>query len=151
MKKTLIAFAAVLLAACVTVPSDAPPYRPAPMAEAGSGTLYIYRTGNPRSIRAPDILVNGKLLVEPPFGAYTWSHYPAGSYRIQVKWAADVTTPNLDFNIDIRAGEDYYLRLTDTFRAEGNLWKFATKADRVPKIQAETELTACCRYVKPRI
>jgi hypothetical protein len=71
------------LSACVTIPCDASAYSRAPPAQGGKAHLYFFRQGAFPTKRVPAVLVDGKLIFEPPEGAYTVVALSAGTHVVK--------------------------------------------------------------------
>jgi Protein of unknown function (DUF2846) len=155
LSQTLLFISVAGLAACASLPTDAPPYSQAPTAPEGYATIYFYRVGAYPTLRKPDVLVSGKRVYEPPELAYTWIHAKAGERQIGVEWASDTKWPRVDVKQAIASGATYYIKISGSFENKG-VTSYNTithilgsSARLVPTKEAEVELANCCKYVKP--
>lgn len=153
MQKLLMLLFLVLFATgCTSIPKGAPAYSPAPAASTGDGILYIYRLGAYPTLRTPEILINGKTVINLPEKAYTWVYLSQGKHKVTVDWAWDTGWPDLDFDIPIEAGKEHYLKLSGSFDAHfGALertWTMGSKAGYESKNEAEAELISCCKFIE---
>ncbi len=139
----------IVITACTSIPTDAPIYSKAPDANYGFATLYIYRLGNPESVRTPDIILKEKVVAKLPTGAYTWLHVPIGKYPVKIRWGFMNDTPDLDFDIVVENGQEYFLRVKDEVAINSEEAILSIESGYVLKNMAVQELEACCKYVSP--
>ncbi|GAA5215225.1 hypothetical protein ACFSJ3_01805 [Corallincola platygyrae] len=162
MKFFTVLFLIATLSGCAsTIPDDAPAYSPAPPSPDGSGTLYIFRMKTDRSTEwVPQIYVERDMVTPLPAGAYTNIYLPEGKYRVRVVWPEKAYTPDLDFPIEVAAGEELYLSLKEQKRKVGALQKsklrpadllyeYSNRAQFTEKKIAVLQLKECCRYLEP--
>lgn len=146
----LCAVAMMLTGACATIPSDAPPFSRAAAAPAGLENLYIYRQGAYPTMRSPIVRINGKEIVSPPEGSYTVVPITPGTHTVLVEWSWDTGWPNLDFPIEVKPGESFYMKISGSFEQSGLNYRAGSSASQVEPVAAETEMKTCCRYIRPR-
>ena len=136
---------------CAAIPSDAPAYVRATSAPAGLENVYIYRKGAYPTLRSPIIRVNTKEIVSPPEGSYTVFPIVPGVHTVTVEWSWDTGWPNLDFPIEVKPGESFFLKLSGSFdQVSGSTYSAGSVAQQVEPAAAEAEMAKCCRYIRPR-
>jgi hypothetical protein len=147
MKATLL-LSAFVLAACATLPSNAPPFSLAPKADAGKGLVYVYRVGAYPTRRSPDVMIDKRPLFSPPEKAYTWVHLPVGLHRVTVEWASDIGCSDSVKVVEVAGGEPLFIKLSGSFEQTGVLSsKIESKLTRIPPAEAVRDLHGCCRYL----
>ncbi|HEY0157392.1 MAG TPA: hypothetical protein VGF28_08920 [Thermoanaerobaculia bacterium] len=150
MKRLSFVFVTLALAACATVPANAPTYRRAPAAPPGKANLYIYRIGAYPTLREPTISVDGKVIFTPPEGAYTVVALEEGQHELKVDWAWDTRWPDLKLPLEIQS-RDLYMKISGSFTRSGlNDYEAGSYAFAVEQAVAEREIAACCRFLAPR-
>lgn len=154
----LVLACTMTLISCVTLPQDAPGYAAAPVplaAPAGYATVYIYRIGARPVKRAPDVLVSGMKVWEPPEQAFTWAHVKAGKRQFKLDWASDTGSPDTDVVLELQAGQTYHVRVSGARPSApaGHYaaWYGDANVHLVSRLDAERELAACCKFMKPLV
>lgn len=138
----------IFMNSCVTIPKDAPPYTRVDNPPTGYTHVYFYRPPRPL-LFVPSVLVDDKLIFEPPSGSYTLITLPAGSHTVNIKWDwAD--NPDLEFPIDLIAGDSIYIKILTTHEQHGFTLIYGSVAQPVPQDEAEKDLIQCCRYIAPK-
>jgi hypothetical protein len=155
--KALSISTAFLLASCTTIPSDAPPFTPAPAAPNGYATLYFYRLGAQPYGKELRVNVDGMRVLEMPEKAYTYMYVKEGTHTVLTDWnnlpLAPMPYSSATFTLDAKVGESYYLRqVTDTSIASGSVFSPALFSHRsaivsLPSVRGSSELKACCRLM----
>jgi hypothetical protein len=146
--RAILAFCALFLSACATVPSDAPPYTRAADPPNGQNNVYIYRLGAYPYLRSPMIRINGADILSAPERSYTVIALPYGEHQVQVDWASDTGWPDLKFPIKVTEGEPLFLKVSGSYSGGGTVAGSMVLA--VEPEHAENELRQCCRYMSPR-
>lgn len=140
----------MMVCGCTTIPQDAPPYSPAPMANDDKGILYMYRLRDDYpTARAPNILIDNKQIFEPWVGAYTWIYLSPGTHKVKVDWPWDSGWPDLDFEVDIVSQKEHFLKISGSFQQSFSGFTMGSKASYIDKNIAETELNECCKFIIP--
>jgi hypothetical protein len=99
------------LAACASVPLDAPPYTRAPAPPPGSSHLYVYRPASSYpSARSPSIVVGDKVFGSLPVGGYTLITLPPGTHRVKIDWPRDLPWPDLELDVTLPDQGSAYLK-----------------------------------------
>jgi len=146
-----VAILALALTACATISENAPPYSPAPPPDQGSAIIYLYRVGAYPKLRTPGVYVDDRKIFDPPEKAYTWTYASEGRHNILIDWMWDTGAPDLKFNIDLKSGEAYYIKISGSFESKwlvfATLMKTGSSAKLIPRPEAEKELYECCRYL----
>jgi hypothetical protein len=137
------------LSACASVPSDAPGYSRLADPDGGYSHLYFYRLGAYPKLRTPSVLVDSKLIFDPPEGAYTVITLPAGVHAIKIDWAADTGWPDLEFSVTLNDRGFHYLKITGSSEVIGNKLRMGSRVVRMSQDEAEREIRECCRYIAP--
>jgi hypothetical protein len=155
--KTLSISIAFILASCTSIPSDAPPFTPAPTAPDGYATVYFYRLGAQPYGKELRVNVNGKRVLEMPENAYTYVYVKAGTHTVLTDWYNPPLAPmpysSAAFTLEAKAGETYYLRqITDTSIAPSSflgptLFSHRSAIIPLPAARGSSELKACCRLM----
>lgn len=144
-------FSALCLGACASVPSSAPKYSRAPDPPASSANVYIYRIGAYPTLRTPAVQIDGVPIFDPPEKAYTVVPIKGGAHEFVINWAWDTGWPDLKFPLPVTAGTRMYVKISGSFESTGGgNYEAGSIARLVPEAQAEAEILACCRYIKPR-
>jgi hypothetical protein len=157
-RAAVLAVCGAAAVACATIPASAPPYSRAPDPGAGMANVYIYRTGlqgNCQKIGAPALFVDGHAIYNLVDGAYTVVPLPSGTHKLRV-WASGAC-PDLEFYLDVGAGQSQYVRFSGSYGSEsvpyargglpGAAWVARARADQVAEPAAERELAECCRFL----
>ena len=147
MKQVLLALALGMLGACATIPSDAPPFRPAADAPAGMANLYVYRSGAYPYLRGITLTIDGREYATFAEGAYVVVPVGMGSHEMRVSWPLDVLIPPLRIPIEIPDEGPYYLKITS--HPEG-LGAVVVEVLPLPRTVAEQEMRRCCRLIPIR-
>jgi hypothetical protein len=143
-----------LLAACASIPANAPAYSRAPDAADGRTNVYVYR----RQVDGENLCTKARLRTlfvdgRPAFdllpGAYTFLSLGAGQHRLQLRSSG---CPEGEFYLHVEGGRSRYVRVRDSrivvtlpngLTASG----IETVAEEIAEPIAESELQACRRYV----
>ena len=152
VKTTSLVLALVVLlglSACASVPSDAPAYRRLSDPDGGNSHLYFYRLGAYPKLRTPSVLVDSKLVFDPPEGAYTVVTLPAGMHTVKIDWSADTGWPDLEFQVTLQDRISHYLKITGSSEMIGTSIRAGSRVVRMPQNEAEKEIRECCRYIPP--
>ena len=131
------------------IPLGAPPYSPAPEAPAGFSNIYLYRAGAYPTQRSPVINIDGKRVLSPPEGSYSVLPLAEGVHAIEVNWSDDTGWPDLDFSLEVKAGETQYLKLSGGYSYDSQQSTMGSVVDRMKPDFAIAEMTSCCRYISP--
>lgn len=148
--RTFLLLTVLLLSACASVPTNAPTYARAPEPTPGLSNVYIYRIGAYPTLRAPTVTIDGRVIISPAEKAYTVVALPPGAHEVFVNWAWDTGWPDLRFTIDVEADKPLYLKISGSFENRGATFVAGSSTKQVPQAVAEREITACCRYVRPK-
>jgi hypothetical protein len=146
----VVAYAALNLVGCATVPSSAPAYQREAAAQGDLVNVYIYRVGANPTKRTPTIYVDEKEVFDPPEYSYTVIRLAPGKHSVATKWSWDTGAPNLSFVVEVPKTTSYYLKLTGDFKATGLTYKTTSLARHVEPEVAEAELKNCCKYISNR-
>lgn len=143
-------FALIALSGCGAMPASAPAFVDAPDPGPGLSNVYIYRLGAYPSLRTPALLVDGRRVFRPREQAYTVVALAPGTHQVTLDWAADTGWPDLQFPIEVPAGEPLFLKISGDFTpASGGYYVAESNARRVDAALARAELRDCCRYQAP--
>jgi hypothetical protein len=142
------------LAGCASIPANAPAYSRAPDAGDGRANVYVYRRQVDgenlcTKARKQTLFVDGRPAFDLLPGAYTFVSLGAGSHRLQLLSSG---CPEMEFYVLVEGGQSQYVRIRDSkvvvHLPNGRLVDgLETRAETIAEPIAETELTACCRYV----
>jgi hypothetical protein len=146
----LLVLCALLLSACATLPSDAPPYARAPDPPAGLSNVYVYRLGAYPVLRSPMIRIDGNAILSAPERSYTVIPLEPGAHEFQLEWSWDTGTPNLRFPFKVLEGAPLYLKISGSFEGGYPGFVIGVSVEAIGQARAEAELTRCCRYMSPR-
>lgn len=149
--RTILLSMLLLLGACATVPANAPTYARAPEPAAGLSNVYIYRIGAYPTLRAPTVKIDGRAVISPAEKSYTVAQLAPGVHVVDVNWAWDTGWPDLNFKIDVEADKPLYIKISGSFdNVGGGTYRAGSSAYLVEQAAAEPEITACCKYVRPK-
>lgn len=79
----------------------------APVADANTSVLHIYRTGP--FLFGADIKLNDELLLSLPKNSYTWVSLEPGIHHFEVN--ASAGAPTVHFEENIEAAKEYYIHV----------------------------------------
>lgn len=148
--RALLAVCVLLLSACATIPSDAPPYQRAADPPAGYSNLYIYRLNAYPTLRSPIVRIDGAVITSPPERSYTVLPLPPGPHEFVIDWTWDTGWPDLNFAHELKEGQPLYLRISGSFEPSAGGYVAGSYVHVVEQAVAEAELAKCCRYISPR-
>ena len=87
---------------------------PAPDTAASMSVIYFMRDNVNPSLRNPAILINDQKIGGLPNNSFLWIKVTPGNKLINTKWSWDTGSDNDTVQVDVRAGETYYLILKQT-------------------------------------
>ena len=150
MRLKLMAFGLLtVLAGCTTIPDDAPPYSRAASAPERYQNVYIYRLGAYPTNFTPEVSLDGSKVFDPPEKAYTALVLSEGEHSIHVHWSEMAGWPDVSDFFIVNSGP-VYIKISGSSEVLNMNWmKLGSSVRIVPQAEAESELRACCRYIKP--
>ena len=116
MKKICLVFLTLLMAGCSSTNSSKITYEMSPKGIPDDQTAIIYflrQKVNP-SLGNPNILINDKKVGVLPNNSFFWVKTLPGNKIISTEWSWDTGSDNDTTQVDIKAGEIYYLLLKQT-------------------------------------
>ena len=153
MRFILITGSVLFLAACATIPIDAPLYSRAKDAPPHHQNVYIYRLNAVPILRTPTVSIDGVPVFDPPENAYTVLALPEGLHLLTAKWSWDVGFQRgLVLTFTVTPTEPLYIRISGLCNVAmlgGGGYRLCSSLQIIPQSQAEYELAYCCRYIAP--
>ena len=136
------------LSGCSTTLLEGPKFKPANPPPAGKALVYIYRLNSTPYLLSPDLLINGKKILELANRGYSYVYLKPGDHEIKANWSFASGRKDLQGKIKVEAGKTYFIRThghvyydTITYSSSGYL-------GFVPEDRALGELNKCL-YIKP--
>jgi hypothetical protein len=96
----------LFLTGCV---ATGPLFKPAENVDQDSAVLYVYRLKTwAASVRGAYFYINDVNVFDLNTDGYSWVSLPAGKYKLKQKWSPDMSTKNLELDVEVKAGGMYY-------------------------------------------
>jgi len=144
----VLIFSMLILSGCSATLLKGPQFKSAKPPKAEESLVYFYRPNSTPFLLSPDLLVNGKKILELGNQGYSYVYLKPGDYDIKVAWSFMSGRPDLEGKIKVEGGKTYFIRShghvsynTITYSASGYL-------DSVSTTDALKEIKHCI-FIKP--
>ena len=140
--------ASLLFSGCATTLLEGPKFVQANPPSAGESLVYFYRPNSTPFWLSPELLLNGKSVLELENQGYSYLYLKPGEYDINIAWSGLSGRSDMKGKIKTEAGKTYYIRSHGHVAYSGNSYSSSGYLTTVPANKALNEITHCM-FIKP--
>lgn len=141
-----------MVSSCMSVaPQTGPDF---PSARVGNipsnaAVIYVFRKYAEPYAFDPVVHVDGKKLKALPNGGFSFTTVNAGAHQIKAVWPFMSGQRDAEVNIEVTAGEEYFVELTGVSTSSGvNTVIIGSGANLLEKAAGQEKISACCKLVQ---